>query len=184
MTQASADDRIVEAALTLIGERGLGGVTMTDVAAGANVARQTLYNHYPDIDSIVVAVLDRHARDSLAQVTALVGTADSAAAKIELLVRHTVAAAAHGHPATDFQAGLSPQARATIEQHGETTRSLIASILEEGVAAGMFGDTVDPTAHAYLVQATLLGGVDLAVASGDQAEAAALTTETILRSLR
>jgi AcrR family transcriptional regulator len=182
--QTSADDRIVDAALTLIAERGLGGVTMTEIAARAGVARQTLYNHYPDVDSIVVAVLDRHAADSLARVTALIGTADSADAKLELLVRHTVAAAAHGHPAADFQAGLSPPARATIEEHGEAARGLIASILEEGVAGGTFLDTVDPNAYAYLVQATLLGGVDLAVASGDQAEAATLTTEMILRSLR
>lgn len=180
----SADERIVEAALELIAERGLGGVTMTDVAAGAKVARQTLYNHYSDIDSIVVAVLDRHARASLAQVTALVGTTDSVDGKIELLVRHTVAAAVHGHPAADFQAGLSPPARARIEQHGEATRGLITAILEEGVTAGAFRETVDPAAHAYLVQASLLGAVDLAVASGDPAEAAALATETMLRSLK
>jgi AcrR family transcriptional regulator len=45
----SADDRIIDAALSLIGERGLGEVTMVEVARRAGVARQTLYNHYPDV---------------------------------------------------------------------------------------------------------------------------------------
>ena len=179
----SADARIFEATLGLIAERGLGGVTMTEVAARAGVARQTLYNHYPDVDSIVVAVLDRHAVDSLSQVTALVATASSPHAKLELLVRHTMAAAAHGQPAVDVQAGLSPPARATIAEHQRATRQLIGTILEEGVATGDFADFVVPEMHAFLVQATLLGGIDLAVATGGQAEATSLTTATILRSL-
>ena len=63
--QQSTDDRIIHAALTLIAHEGLGAVTMRSIAESAGISRQTLYNHYPDIDSIVAGALRRHNEESI-----------------------------------------------------------------------------------------------------------------------
>ncbi|VAW04197.1 hypothetical protein MNBD_ACTINO02-1452, partial [hydrothermal vent metagenome] len=78
----STVDRIIHATLALIGEHGFGGVTMSLVAEVAGVARQTLYNHYGDIDSIVAAAIDQHNRESLDLLNAALQVAESPADKI------------------------------------------------------------------------------------------------------
>ena len=50
-------DRITAAALTLVAERGMSGVTMSAVAAEAGVARQTVYNHFSDVDAIILGYM-------------------------------------------------------------------------------------------------------------------------------
>ncbi|HEU4894721.1 MAG TPA: helix-turn-helix domain-containing protein, partial [Acidimicrobiia bacterium] len=45
---------IQEAAVRLISERGMPNVAMSAVAEEAGVSRQTVYNHYPDLESIVI----------------------------------------------------------------------------------------------------------------------------------
>ena len=43
------------ATFELVAEEGLGSVTMTAIADRADVARQTLYNHFNDVEQIVIA---------------------------------------------------------------------------------------------------------------------------------
>ena len=68
-----AEERIAEAALRLISQRGLAGVTMSAVARQAVVGRQTLYNYYPDVESIVTSIIARHEELGAAQVSRLLG---------------------------------------------------------------------------------------------------------------
>ena len=84
----TTDDRIIHATLTLISERGFGGVTMSLIADVASVARQTLYNHYGDVDSIVAAAIDRHNRASVDLLNAALQEAESPTDKTEHMVRH------------------------------------------------------------------------------------------------
>lgn len=179
----TVDERITHAALTLIAEHGLGGVTMTDVATTANVARQTLYGRFPDLDAIVVAALDSHNRTSIAQLKALIATSDSAPAKIDLLVRHVVATAAHGPGLIDLRAALSPEARTTLDQHEQHVRHIIEATITEGTAAGDFVTDTTPTDAAYIVQGMLEAGIRLAHEHGDTAAASATTTTMILHAL-
>jgi AcrR family transcriptional regulator len=179
------EDRIVEAALSLVVEHGLGGVSMTGVATRAGIARQTLYSRYPDVDSIVAAALDQHNEVSLEQLRTLLATGATAADKIELLVRHSVGmAAAHGPELIDLHTGLSPQARQKIDQHDEAVRSLIAGMIADGIADGEFTDGHGAEAASFVVQGMLLAGVRLAATQGHPAAAAETTTSMILGALR
>ncbi|MGD2044352.1 MAG: TetR/AcrR family transcriptional regulator, partial [Acidimicrobiia bacterium] len=45
---------IQDAAVRLVGELGMPNVSMSAVAEKAGVSRQTLYNHYSDLESIVL----------------------------------------------------------------------------------------------------------------------------------
>jgi AcrR family transcriptional regulator len=56
----------------MMAERGLDGVTVSDVARRARVNRGTAYQHFPSRDHLVTAVLDRVARDTKASINARV----------------------------------------------------------------------------------------------------------------
>src|SRR3954452_8137889 len=51
--------RIVDAATTLIFERGVAGTTLDDVRAAASVSKSQLYHYFADKDDLVHAVINR-----------------------------------------------------------------------------------------------------------------------------
>ncbi len=68
-------EHIVGTAGELLAERGLGGVSMSLLAQRAGIARATLYNHFPDFERVLAALvadevarfrvqLDRHLADA------------------------------------------------------------------------------------------------------------------------
>jgi AcrR family transcriptional regulator len=181
----STADRIVHATLTLISERGFGGVTMSLVAEAAGVARQTLYNHYGDVDSIVAAAIDRHNRESADLLNAGLQVAESPADKIEQMVRHFVMVGAHAPQAIDLGNGLSPQARTTLESYDETVAGHVRSILKAGQASGDFRSDLVPEIDTVLVRSLLDGISELAAHAPDQvARLATAGTRTVLAALR
>jgi len=181
----TTDDRIIQATLTLIGKHGLGAVTMSRVADAAGVARQTLYNHYGDIDSIVAAAIDRHNRESIDLLDAALQVAESPADKIEQMVRHFVMVGTHAHHAIDLGGGLSPDIRATLDSYNDAVEGHIRSILEDGQESRSFRPDLAPEIDTTLTRSLLDGVYELAARTPDQAaRIAAAGTRTILASLR
>jgi AcrR family transcriptional regulator len=181
----TTDDRIIHAALTLISEHGLGAVTMSRVADVAGVARQTLYNHYAGIDSIVAAAIDRHNRESIDLLEATLQLAESPTDKIEQMVRHFVMVGSHAHHAFDFGIGLSADIRATLDIYKEAVEQHIRDILEDGRQSGDFRPDLTPEIDTILTRALLDGLSELAANTPEQASRIATTgTRTILAALR
>ena len=181
----ATDDRIIHATLTLISEHGLGAVTMSRVADVAGVARQTLYNHYGDIDSIVTAAIDRHNRESIDLLEAALQIAESPADKIEQMVRHFVMVGSHAHHAFDFGIGLSAEVRAALDIYKEAVEQHIREILEDGQQSGDFRPDLTPEIDTTLARALLDGLYELATNTPDQASRITTTgTRTILAALR
>ena len=52
---SSADRRILDAAVAILGERGFAGLTMSAVIQRSGVARATVYRRYPTRDSLLLA---------------------------------------------------------------------------------------------------------------------------------
>ena len=70
-TMVTARDRIMAAALELVGQDGVHRVTMSAVAAEAKVSRPTLYSYFPDVAHILDAWVERevsHVRARLQDV--------------------------------------------------------------------------------------------------------------------
>lgn len=57
------EQNIVDAALTLLDERGLDAITMREIARAARTTTPTIYERFHDHDAILRAVLDRVAND-------------------------------------------------------------------------------------------------------------------------
>lgn len=180
----SPGDRIIEAALTLIAEHGLGGVTMLGIAGTAGVARQTLYNYYPDIDSIVAEAVRRHNRESIAILESSLRVVDLPEDKLEQLVRHVVSIGAHAHHAHGVQYGLSADTRATLGAYDEILNRRIREVLEEGQLSGAFRSDLIPDVDAVLIQHMLNGLLEVSARAPDQAaQTAATGTRTILAAV-
>lgn len=180
----SSIDRIIEATFTLVAERGLGSVTMTEVADRAGVARQTLYNHFSDVEQVIVVGLEQYAETGLSHLVDLLDVTGAAEAKMELLARHMVAERIHGNSVDAVRSALSPEARAHLDRHQNDFRSLVASIIASGMADGSFDPALQPDRHAVLVQGLLLSASDLTAEGGDPAVVASMVSESIMRVLR
>jgi AcrR family transcriptional regulator len=169
----SAKERIITAAFELSATRGLSGVTMSAVAEQAGVARQTLYNHFPDVESIVVAAYQHHHAESLTRLRQMLATTSDPLDKLVQFVRYQTAVMAHSHRSSLLETGLSPAAQRLVhEQHREVT-DLVEGILGDGVTTGAFRQDLDIVTTAPLIL-HLLGaagelaeaGVEVAVIAG------------------
>lgn len=177
-------ERIMHATFALVAEEGLGAVTMTAIAERADIARQTLYNHFTDVEQIVVAGMDEYNDTGFAHLMGLLDVTGTAEAKLDLLVRHTIAIGSHGHGFADLRNALSSDARAHLDRHARSFRALIESIIAGGVAEGTLPDSIDPGAYAVLVEGLLFAAADLATERDEQAEAASMVSAAVLRVLR
>lgn len=180
----SSGDRIIGATLALINERGLGGVTMSGIAEAAGVARQTLYNHYPDIDSIVATAITRHNQESIQRLESALATASSPEDKLDQLVRHVAVVGAHAGHTLDVQYGLSSESRAALSEYGELIYAHIHEILAAGIKSGTFRSDLVLEWDSVLVQ-HFLSGISALTAHSPAAAARIATTgsRTILACL-
>jgi len=156
--QPSPRERIAEAGLALIAEKGLVGVTMTAVAERAGVARQTLYNHFPDVESIITAVVEQHERWGSGGVGRLLEGHPDAGGKLEQLIRHSVATSVPA-PAS-LEGSLSPRAQEALREHRNQAHDLIVQILREGLSEGSFRADLVPEIDAALIQKLLVSAGD------------------------
>ena len=176
----STDDRIIDAALTLIAREGFGAVTMRSIAETAGIARQTLYNHYPGIDSIVLEAIRRHNRESTRLLESALRVVDDPVAKLEQLIRHVVSVGAHAHHAPGIEHALSADARAMLGEYHDVLDGVIRRILEEGIRSGAFRPDLSPDLDAALVRSMLGGLTEQTARTPDRAAAIAATgTRTI-----
>jgi len=180
---ASPRQRIVESALALIAERGLGGVTMTALADAAGVARQTLYNHFPDLDAIVVAVLDQHGSAAVDQLRSLLEAIPDPAGKLEQIVLYRIAGASHGREVGLLSAALSREAQRLTAEHSDAEMDVIAAVIEAGVENGTFRSDLDAASMTLVVQRMLDASGDLVGAGGSPAAASIILGEMIRSSL-
>lgn len=177
----SVEDRITQAALELIAQNGYGGVSMSAIAATSGVARQTVYNHYPDVDSIVGAAVDRHNTESLQTLESLLVAIDSPTGKLDHLVRHHAVVAEHAHGTHTLHHSLSQRTRASVESFSVRVTEIIEGILREGVSEGLFRQDVHPQRDAVLIQHILEGVTILVITESDQIPA---IVNTAIRTVR
>lgn len=182
--QMSTRDRIIEAALGLMTEHGFAGVTMKAVAETAGIARQTLYNHFPDVDSIVAEAIEAHQIESLESLRSVLATIESPVARLEHLVRQAAAAAVHHHPAVGIQHGLSAEMQATLHRHDAELLSIIESTLQAGVESDEFRADLDVNRDTQLIKRMLDAVADLVSTDPEGLHATvAAVTRTLLASV-
>jgi AcrR family transcriptional regulator len=181
---ADTRSRIIEATLTLIAARGMTGVSMKAVADEAGISRQTLYNHYPDVDAIVVGSLEVHQQANLDELGAMLATIESPAGRLEHLVRHSGAAGALHHPIGVLGQALSAEARSLLERYDQDLCAVIADVLRAGIDSGDFRPSIDVVHDARLLMRLLDGTAELAAADPEHlVEIVAAATRTVMAAV-
>jgi len=83
-------ERILDAAADLVGQRGLGGVSVADIGAAAGIVGSGVYRHFDSKAAVVTAMLEEALQRLLDRTEAELATVDDAVEVLALLVRGQV----------------------------------------------------------------------------------------------
>lgn len=140
---ADAERRIRDAAVELLTERGIGGISMEAVAARAGVAKTTIYRRWPTKEEMIVAVVadlkgppvpapDRSVRDQLLDILRETGRQNRTGAWGPLMARLMMDGEEH------------PElVNAIWRQSVGPRRAHLASVLARGVVERLIRPDVD-----------------------------------------
>jgi AcrR family transcriptional regulator len=137
-------DAIVDTTATLVAERGLRSVTMSQIAEETGIGRATLYKYFPDVEAILHAWHDRQITrhlDHLAQVRDQAGDPMERLAAV-LEAYGLISRESRGHHDRELAAFLHrgeglPHARNQLHR-------MIRDLLADAAAAGELRDDVAP----------------------------------------
>ena len=141
---------ITEAAMKVIGQKGVNGATTAEIASAAGISEGNLYRHFRSKEEIIMSVIDRIGSD-LASILASVKELPNPLQKLETTLKcHLLYIEEHvGVPRTIFSEeiiianeNLRSKVRSTIMTyfHG------IKTIVEQGQKSGVFDDGMEPQA--------------------------------------
>ena len=170
--ERSARERILQAACSLIAERGIGGARIAQIARAAGVSTALVHYHFRNREDLLAETLD-YAFDVAAAVRTGPEIDDRAPAARRLAdaVEQSLPTSEPGRREWQLWAELwlgaarDPALRPIAAQMYARYRRWIAEAIAEGVAGGEFAD-VDAGATADLAMA-LIDGLGLRVLLGD-----------------
>lgn len=149
-------ERLFEAFVELLHERGYDVLTLADVAERAGVSRTSVYNYVADKDALVVAYADQEASRQVAELArrleGLANPVDRLRAFIDARLRYL--ALGHLPPTASLRMALSPAAYQRVGQHATVLDGVLREILTAAAAEGYL-DAADVERCLPLVTACL-----------------------------
>ncbi len=152
--------RIVEATLRIVHDEGLSNVSMSKVAAKAGMTRQTIYNYFPDVESIVAHALDEHGAAVEQHLLVIVEQADGLLEKLRAVAEFQISHATPGHAGFALESGLSARVRARLAAHMDTVKAALEKAVTSDVGHAAFSGN-----PAAAVVSLLWGMIEGAVAA-------------------
>ena len=154
-------------------------VSMTAIAERAGVARQTVYNNFPDVESAmlgyVVGELDRTG-DHMERMLA---DARDPERQIRVFATELIQRFARQDFQVSVQAAMSPAAIATIELATNRLRAMLTEIVVEGIETGQFATRIPAERAARLAFQMIVGCGHLALTGHEVTDLAGDTAEMI-----
>jgi AcrR family transcriptional regulator len=151
--------RILDAAKRRFGRYGVRATTMQDIAVDAGVAVGTIYQFFPDKDSLMLAWLEEHRELIRAQWQQVLGGSGAAEEKLREFVRirfHTVRAVREEPAIAEITRIVIRIAPKTITEMTHAALGYVRAILEEGRRTACF-PSVNPTKDAEIFFHALSG---------------------------
>ncbi len=136
---------IQEAAIGLVAELGMPNVSMSAVAEVAGVSRQTLYNHYPDLESIVLDAARTEISAAQGFIAEAIENAPNGAAALDTFVRGTLSGQ-RDNDVVVSGSGMSPGGEGEVFEMLEPIHQQLRAILRRGIEDGSFRSDLDPEA--------------------------------------
>lgn len=150
---------ILATTATLVTERGLLNVTMSQIAEQTGIGRATLYKYFPDVEAILRAWHAEQIAHHLAYLAEVRDQATGAAQRLKAVLEAFAAIShgSHGHFDTDLVALLHRDEQ--VAHSRRQVRHMIRDLLAEAAAAGEVRVDVTPAElAAYCVHALAAAG--------------------------
>ncbi len=137
-------ERIIEAAEQRLWHYGFKKTTMDEIASDAGVGKGTVYLHFQSKEDVALAIMAKFKEHSLQKIAGIAHdkTKDPVSKLKEMLREPLVDAYARclESPSTlELAVALKPHIREMMLPYSEREHALLASVLEEGNALGIFG---------------------------------------------
>ncbi|MEU9023989.1 TetR/AcrR family transcriptional regulator [Actinomadura sp. NPDC048394] len=167
----------LDATAALVAERGLTGVTMSQIAKDTGIGRATLYKYFPDVGSILRAWHDRQVDHHLQELLRIRDEATGAAERLEAVLTAYAQMIFHRRHHDGDLAGQLHTGEHVAAAH-QRLRDFLGDLIDDAAAAGTVRRDVPATELAlYCLHA-------LTAASGlDEPEALHRLVKTILTAL-
>jgi len=136
-------DAILTTTWTLVSERGLRAVTMSQIADQTGIARATLYRYFPDVEAILSAWHHRHVTSHLDQLTQLRAQPGDAGQRLEAVLE-AYALITHRREHHGDEIGLLLHRGEDVAHAQRQLIDLIRDLLTEVAQTGNLRDDVAP----------------------------------------
>jgi AcrR family transcriptional regulator len=129
-------DAILNTTATLVAERGLLSVTMSQIAERTGIGRATLYKYFPDVEAILLAWHQRQVASHLDELAAARDRAGPAHERLQAVLEAyaLISHASHGHHDSELAAFLHRDDRVAGAQRqvGDMISDLLAQVAMTG----------------------------------------------------
>jgi AcrR family transcriptional regulator len=158
MTGADRREQLIDTTRDLVEEQGFHAVSIDAVARRAGITRPVVYDHFPTLDALLEATLDRETERALGQLVASLPVPGAAASRSELLLRRLEAylEVVRADPIT-WRLVLMPPEGAPLSLRDRITagrRAIVAELADVlRPELGAEGASPDPELTAYMLSA-------------------------------
>lgn len=135
--------RILDAFGVELTVTGFTGLTLAAVGRRAGIARNTIYNYYPDKNELMLAFVERSVADFMGRIGRQLDALDSAAERMTVLIRAQIAAFAvepgSGSASGILEGGSLPaEVFDALMVRLSGLHGMVREVLEYGIARGEF----------------------------------------------
>jgi AcrR family transcriptional regulator len=145
-------DATLDATAALVDERGLTGLTMSEIARRSGVGRATLYKYFPDVGSILAAWHERKVSEHLRQLEA-VSAAAAPGERLEAALRAYVARSGRPRGHGDELAATLHRGEHVARAHARLDEFITALIVEAAARGEARADVPAAELAAYCLHA-------------------------------
>lgn len=171
--------RIIDAAMSLVEERGITEVSMTAIAERAALSRQTLYNNFANVEAAVCAYMIDEIDEMVAEIDARLAAMGDPATQLREFIRMAM----HRFAGHDFMLSLrmamSPETEDVIATHLAHAQRVLGRIVEEGVESGDFRTHMPSNVISETIF-HMVGGLAPSIARGGDPDLTAHRVSTML----
>jgi AcrR family transcriptional regulator len=137
-------ETILDTTWTLVSERGLLSVTMSEIAERTGIGRATLYKYFPDVEAILFACHERHVAAHLGRLAELANRPGDADKRLRAVLEAYALISHHrGRHGTEELGALLHRGE-HVDRAQQQIVDLIRDLLVEVAAAGRLRHDVSP----------------------------------------
>jgi len=179
MTPDQRRQAIVDAALAVAREQGLGATTVRDVAARMSTSSGLVHHYFDSMDDVLAAAFEQAASGDLERARAAIAATGPAGRQLRAFIESYAPAQSDWTMQLWLDAWSEAARRPALQRVSRRLnrewQALVRAIIERGVEAGEFA-TADPEAAAWRIL-SVLDGLALQVVAHD----ALITRDDVIR---